>query len=42
VRKYARENGFDNDESAVIKGMEEKSKEFLSSGAEIYTTGKVE
>ena len=36
VREYARENGYDNDESAVIKGMEEKSKEFLSSGAEIY------
>jgi len=36
VREYARENGYDSDESAVIKGMEEKSKEFLSSGAEIY------
>ncbi|MBT3540490.1 MAG: phosphomethylpyrimidine synthase ThiC, partial [Opitutae bacterium] len=36
VREYARENGYDSDESAVRKGMEEKSKEFLSSGAEIY------
>jgi phosphomethylpyrimidine synthase len=36
VREYARENGYDSDDSAVIKGMEEKSKEFLSSGAEIY------
>ncbi len=36
VRKYAAEQGLSEDE-AVRKGMEEKSKEFLDRGAEIYT-----
>ena len=40
VRKYARENGIDEDGSALTKGMEEKSKEFLSAGGEIYLEGK--
>jgi phosphomethylpyrimidine synthase len=40
VRKYARENGIDDDGSALTKGMEEKSKEFLSAGGEIYSEGK--
>ena len=40
VRKYARENGIDDHGSALTKGMEEKSKEFLSAGGEIYSEGK--
>jgi phosphomethylpyrimidine synthase len=40
VRKYARENGIDDDGSALTKGMEEKSKEFLTAGGEIYSEGK--
>jgi phosphomethylpyrimidine synthase len=35
VRKYARELGVKEDE-ALAKGMEEKSKEFVDSGAEVY------
>jgi phosphomethylpyrimidine synthase len=37
VRQYAREQGLDSDESAIEHGLAEKSKEFLDSGAEIYT-----
>ena len=40
VRKYARENGLDDDVSALAQRMEEKSKEFLSAGGEIYSEGK--
>ena len=36
VRKYAQENGYGNEESALQMGMKEKSKEFMESGAEIY------
>jgi phosphomethylpyrimidine synthase len=36
VRKYAAEQGL-NEEEAVRKGMEEKSREFLKKGAEVYT-----
>ena len=35
VRDYAKENGLDGNE-AISKGMEEKSKEFLQKGSEIY------
>ena len=35
VRKYAKELGIKEDE-ALKKGMEEKSKEFVDSGAEVY------
>ena len=38
VRQYAREQGLDSDESAIEHGLAEKSKEFLDSGAEIYTS----
>ncbi|MBI5772256.1 MAG: phosphomethylpyrimidine synthase ThiC [Verrucomicrobia bacterium] len=36
VRKYAAEQGI-AEEEALKKGMEEKSKEFVSKGAEVYT-----
>ena len=36
VRKFAAEQGV-TDEEALTKGMESKSKEFLQSGAEVYT-----
>jgi phosphomethylpyrimidine synthase len=39
VRKYARENGYDSEEEAISKGMAEKSKEFIDSGADVYTSG---
>ncbi len=35
VRKYAAEQGM-SEEEALKKGMEEKSKEFVENGAEIY------
>jgi len=35
VRKYARELGV-NEEEALKKGMEEKSRQFVESGAEVY------
>jgi phosphomethylpyrimidine synthase len=35
VRKYAAEHGI-AEEEALKKGMEEKSKEFVEKGAEIY------
>ncbi len=35
VRKYAKSLGM-KEEEALIKGMEEKSKEFVESGAEVY------
>ena len=35
VREYARENGV-GDEDALLKGMEQKSKEFTEKGSEIY------
>ena len=38
VRKYAAEQGI-SDEAALQKGMEEKSKEFVEHGAEIYAKG---
>jgi len=38
VRKYARENGYDSEEEAISKGMAEKSKEFIDSGADVYTS----
>ncbi len=37
VRKYAAEQGI-AEEEALAKGMEEKSKEFVENGAEVYTT----
>ena len=40
VRKYAREHGLENDESAIEHGLAEKSKEFLESGAEIYSSAE--
>ena len=36
IRKYAAEQGI-AEEEALKKGMEEKSKEFAESGAEVYT-----
>jgi len=35
VRKYAAEHGLTNDE-AIESGMQEKRKEFLEQGAEVY------
>ena len=35
VRKYAAEQGL-SEEEALKKGMEEKSKEFVEKGAEVY------
>ena len=35
VRKYAAEHGV-SEEDALQKGMEEKSKEFVEKGAEVY------
>src|SRR5881409_1383941 len=37
VRKYAAEQGL-NEQEALKKGMEEKSREFVKHGAEIYST----
>jgi phosphomethylpyrimidine synthase len=37
VRKYAAEQAI-SEEEALKRGMEEKSKEFVESGAEVYTT----
>ena len=36
VRKYAAEQGV-SEEEALKKGMEEKAREFVEKGAEIYT-----
>ena len=36
VRKYAAEGAISRDE-ALQRGMEEKSKEFVESGAEVYS-----
>jgi phosphomethylpyrimidine synthase len=36
VRKYAAEQGVSEDE-ALKRGMEEKSKEFVKQGAEVYS-----
>jgi phosphomethylpyrimidine synthase len=35
VRKYAAEHGLTN-EAAIESGMQEKRKEFLEQGAEVY------
>ena len=35
VRKYASEHNFD-EENVLTKGMEEKSKEFVEKGSEVY------
>ena len=35
VRRYAAEQGV-SEEAAVKRGMEEKSKEFVEKGAEVY------
>jgi phosphomethylpyrimidine synthase len=40
VRKYAAEQGVTEDE-ALKKGMEEKSREFVEKGAEVYGKGQV-
>ena len=37
VRQYAAEQGI-AEEEALAKGMEEKSREFVENGAEVYTT----
>ena len=36
VRKYAAEQGL-AEEEALKQGMEEKSKEFVANGAEVYS-----
>jgi phosphomethylpyrimidine synthase len=38
VRKYATEHGL-SEEAALEKGMQEKSKEFVEKGAEVYAKG---
>ncbi len=35
VRKYAAEQGI-GEQEAIKKGLEEKSKEFVETGAEVY------
>lgn len=35
VRKYAKDNGMDS-EQAILKGMQEKSEEFINKGGEVY------
>ncbi|WP_240666713.1 phosphomethylpyrimidine synthase ThiC [Longirhabdus pacifica] len=37
IREYANEKGFDQIESAVEDGMQQKSREFKESGSKIYT-----
>jgi phosphomethylpyrimidine synthase len=37
VRQYAKEQGFDGTEEALQSGLEEKAKEFVEGGAEIYS-----
>jgi phosphomethylpyrimidine synthase len=39
VRKYAAEQAI-SEEEALARGMEEKSKEFVESGSEVYTTAQ--
>ena len=39
VRKYAAEQGI-AEQDALQKGMEEKSKEFVESGAEVYLSSE--
>lgn len=39
VRKYAAEQAI-SEEEALQRGMEEKSKEFVETGAEVYTTAQ--
>ena len=41
VRKYAAEQGI-AEEEALKKGMEEKSKEFVNAGAEVYPKANYE
>jgi len=36
VREYAAQKGLNEDE-ALTRGMEEKSREFVEKGAEVYT-----
>ena len=36
VRKYAAEQGI-NEEAAIEEGLQEKRKEFLEKGAEVYS-----
>ncbi len=36
VRDYARANGYTSDDEALVRGMQEKSREFEQSGAELY------
>ena len=37
VRQYARENGYEHDDEALRAGMEEKAREFVEAGSEIYS-----
>ena len=37
VRDYAAENGLTEEQEALVKGMENKSKEFVDKGSEIYS-----
>ncbi len=36
IRDYAAENGLENEDDALFKGMEEKSKEFKEKGNDVY------
>ena len=36
VRDYARDNGLDGDQEAVMKGMQEQAEKFKEGGAELY------
>ena len=42
VRKYARENGYEQTDDALKAGMEEKAKEFVEAGSEIYSSTEKE
>ena len=37
VRRFADENGLNDDNEAISAGMAQKAKEFLDSGAELYS-----
>jgi phosphomethylpyrimidine synthase len=36
VRDYAAQKGIEDDQEALLSGMDEKSKQFLEEGADIY------
>ena len=38
VRRFADEQGLNNDSDAIQAGMAQKAQEFINSGAEIYSS----